>query len=210
MASNTEKLGLIKPAQNDYYDIGVFNYNMQLIDDAIGDVAAVLNEVLYGVPFGDIVNSWQAGENVIGYLLEQDEDYKLEFRGQGAITSGPEAFTAYAENITQIKIGKGITVIPSNYFEGLSGVTDVVIPDSMASIGGRAFKGCTALSKIYIPASVERMWMYVFDDCSGLEIYCGIENKPHLWASRWNYYDSTHALVVHWNVTPEEYAGLGE
>ena len=210
MASNTEKLGLIKPAQNDYYDIGVFNYNMQLIDDAIGDVAAVLNEVLYGVPFGNIVNSWQAGENVTGYLLEQDGDYKLEFRGQGAITSGSEAFTAYAENITQIKIGKGITVIPSNYFEGLSGVTDVVIPDSMAWIGSRAFKGCTALSKIYIPASVERMRQYVFEDCSGLEIYCGREKPYYLWDLRWNYYDSTHALVVHWNVTPEEYAGLGD
>ena len=134
----------------------------------------------------------------------------MEFRGQGAITSGSEAFTAYAENITRIKIGKGITVIPSNYFEGLSGVTDVVIPDSMASIGSRAFKGCTALSKIYIPASVEQMQRYVFEDCSGLEIYCGIENKPYLWVLRWNNYDSTHALVVHWNVTPEEYAGLGE
>ena len=73
MASNTEKLGLIN-LHRTVYDIGVFNYNMQLIDDAIGDVAAVLNEVLYGVPFGNIVNSWQAGENVIGYLLEQDGD----------------------------------------------------------------------------------------------------------------------------------------
>jgi hypothetical protein len=45
MATITPKLGLTKPAATDYYDVGVFNANSDLIDAAFSDLDGVLDDI---------------------------------------------------------------------------------------------------------------------------------------------------------------------
>ena len=45
MASNTPNLGLIKPAPEDYYNIDIFNFNFDKIDEVVGDMEEALDNI---------------------------------------------------------------------------------------------------------------------------------------------------------------------
>ena len=63
----------------------------------------------------------------------------------------PYAFN-YCENLQEMIIPKGITIISSGAFHGCSSLHALIIPQSVTFIGEYAFAGCENLT-IYAPAS---------------------------------------------------------
>ena len=73
-----------------------------------------------------------------------------------------------AQNIEQVTIGEGVTVLPSEFLMG-SKVREVVIPNSVTKLEYRAFHSCDSLHSIVIPNSVTTMGAELFSHCSNLE-----------------------------------------
>lgn len=64
-------------------------------------------------------------------------------------TTGMGTF-AYCRNLTDVKIGKGLTAINSEDFLECTSLKSIVIPENIVKIDGWAFEGCTALENIEI------------------------------------------------------------
>ncbi len=64
----------------------------------------------------------------------------------------PEWFY-YANTVSRIVIGEGITVLPDESFAYMGLAETLVIPNSVTSIGATAFTGCDALRSITMPGS---------------------------------------------------------
>lgn len=72
------------------------------------------------------------------------------------------------KNLTNIKIGNNVKVLPPYIFANCSGVTNITIPDSVTAIGDYAFYSCTGLTTITIPDNVSYIGDSSFRDCTGL------------------------------------------
>ena len=72
------------------------------------------------------------------------------------------------EEVTDLVIPEGVTVITDYLFSNCRGLTSVTIPNSVTSIGERAFYDCTFLTSVTIPNSVTSIGDYAFFRCRGL------------------------------------------
>ena len=70
-------------------------------------------------------------------------------------------------NLSSIKIGSNVTVIPDEFVRGKTNITEVTISDSVKTIGYAAFSG-TALTEIAVPESVETIGEQAFANISTL------------------------------------------
>lgn len=97
----------------------------------------------------EILASGECGKNV-SYSLNGAG--LLSIKGSGAIDSYNSTKTApwfvYADKITAVEIGDGITQIGNQAFRKLTKVTSVDFPSSVISIGTNALSGCTKLEKV--------------------------------------------------------------
>ena len=115
------------------------------------------------------------------WLLEKDGT--LQISGEGAVdsydtylleeffsTEGKVApWQEYAEDITAIKVGEGITALGSCAFYGCENARQVFLPDSLLQLGWYAFAGCASLERITIPSGVTRIETCAFEACNALE-----------------------------------------
>lgn len=144
---------------------------------------------------GDTADSGTAGSNVTWTLTEKaDGTYELTLTGSGAISDCRygQPWEDYADGITSVEVGEGITqigsyafedcavlrevtlpeslkIIENNAFSNCTGLENLTIPEGMTRIGSMAFSGCTALKEIVIPGSTGTVENYAFQNCSGLE-----------------------------------------
>ena len=99
-------------------------------------------------------------------------DGTLTLTGQSHIqgsTTGEFPWHKYADKVTKIVIGDGITTIPNSCFREMTRVTTVTIGKKVASIGMQAFRECSSLTSISIPASVKTIKSDAFYLCSALK-----------------------------------------
>lgn len=81
----------------------------------------------------------------------------LEITGTGDMYDWYECETpwnSYAETISAVHIGSGVTSIGAYAFRCFQNLVDVTIPDTVTSIGERAFDTCWNLSEISLPNSI--------------------------------------------------------
>ncbi len=90
----------------------------------------------------------------------------LSFSGKGNITVGPQiidnvyidnSWLNIEQNVTSIKVGKGITSIPKYMFSDFYKLSNVSLPQGLKTIGAYAFERCPLLEKLSIPDSVEKI-----------------------------------------------------
>ena len=95
----------------------------------------------------------------VGFTHDTMKDYQ-----------GSEApWQQYAQGVTKITIGAGVTKIGNDAFTLLSNVSQVTIPDTVTSIGGGAFRGCAELQSITIPNGVTTIRNSTFKYCGKLQ-----------------------------------------
>ncbi len=93
---------------------------------------------------------------------------------QYSYTLGNKQYNVYGgpfslcENLKTVNFEKGITVIPSNVFNGAVGIEEVVIPDTVTSIESRAFEGCLRLESATLSENIKNIDSWAFNDCFNL------------------------------------------
>ena len=140
----------------------------------------------------------------------------------------------FCENLTNARIGSGITEMGMGVFAACGSLTNVaivgcitnighyafnscgfagfVVPDGVANLGGHAFFACDNLASITIPASVTNIGFEAFAYCTNLNDVFFRENAPDLGDDDVFYGDGM-ATIFHlpgttgWPAVPEEWGG---
>ena len=95
------------------------------------------------------------------------EDIKEVIIKEGVTVIGSDAFCGCL-SLTSITIPDSVTVIGQYAFRRCTSLTSITIPDSVTKIGGWAFNGCTSLTSITIPDSVTEIGVCAFEGCTSL------------------------------------------
>lgn len=124
----------------------------------------------------------EGNESNVTWALTKNEDestYTLTISGSGAMADygryinggnnfAPWANETYAEAITKVVIGEGVTTIGTYAFSSMTAITEVSLPSTLTSIGDWAFMTCKSLVSVTIPASVTTIGENPFRECSSL------------------------------------------
>lgn len=70
------------------------------------------------------------------------------------------------QTLNRVKIGKNVSEIPNNAFEGCVQLDSILLPHSVKLIGANSFKDCTKLSKFIFGDSVETVESCAFENCA--------------------------------------------
>lgn len=97
------------------------------------------------------------------------EDYSLTPGNTNFRWESDTPWFSYADAITSVVIGNGVTGIGAYAFSNCHNLTNVTIPDSVTSIGPGTFFACTALTGVAIPEGVTTIEADTFRYCSSLK-----------------------------------------
>lgn len=126
-----------------------------ILSAAVMVLIVMMCAALYGAEavYADHATSGECGDNVSWSL----SGGTLTISGVGEISiysSDSQPWAEFRDEITQVDISYGVTVIPGYAFYHCSNLEAVSIPGSMKTIGAAAFDG-TALKSVVIPQSVK-------------------------------------------------------
>ena len=68
------------------------------------------------------------------------------------VSLGTDVFEG-CQNLENVDIQSGLTLIPYSTFNGCTALTSIDIPSTVTTIGGSAFQGCTALTSVTVRAT---------------------------------------------------------
>ena len=116
----------------------------------------------------DTATSGTCGDNLTWKL----EDDTLTISGSGAMTDWDYVsgvpWHSNRDKIKKVQIGKGVTSIGKDAFDGCSSLTSVTIPDGVTSVGNSAFEDCSSLTSVTIGNGVTSIGGVAFSGCSSL------------------------------------------
>lgn len=103
------------------------------------------------------------------------KDGVLTIRGTGAMFNdylhyspeSPGPWDKYKDEIFEIDIKDGITMVSGYAFYQLTNVEKATIPESMELVGQHAFDGCTALEDVYFYMNSGEVYFWAFLNCPG-------------------------------------------
>ncbi len=72
------------------------------------------------------------------------------------------------ENLTSIKLPKGLETIDSSAFRRCRRLTSISIPDSVKSLGNSCFEDCYSLAEVKMPSSLKYIGDWAFGSCRNL------------------------------------------
>ena len=121
------------------------------------------------------------------------------------------------DGITELNLPNSVTYISDFAFGNCDGIERLILPSSLKTIGENAFGRCDALRMVYIPSSVTSIrnctgmiegaigntgFQGVFTECDpSLTIYCGANQQPSGWLSRWNHRNFQEIFTTYWGVS---------
>ncbi len=95
-----------------------------------------------------------------------------EMRDYGNVCDGVCLTTApwnlYLEDLQNVIIEEGVTVVSSYSFQGCKNISSVVFPNTLTKIGYSAFEGCKNLTSATLSGSVIKVYDNAFSNCSKL------------------------------------------
>ena len=94
----------------------------------------------------------------------------VTFNADSCTNMGTPIYTGYVypvfnSNLTSLKIGNNVKIIPADAFKGTGITGTLIIPDSVKVIGDRAFEDCNNLDTVKIGNSVNTIGNYAFSNC---------------------------------------------
>ncbi len=114
------------------------------IDIDEGNEAFLNAKVVYNVKAAS-----NCGDKLTWFI---DNNNKLTVRGSGKMENYTSTYSApwaeYAEEITTVEIGSGITSIGDYAFNGCTAISEITLPGSVAVVGNGAFNECDNLENI--------------------------------------------------------------
>ena len=129
----------------------------------LSDITVDVKNALYKSEDGIVYS--KNGESLLLYPQGKSEEFFSV--PQGVTQIGDFAFY-YAENLNNVVLCDGITVIGRDAFSSCS-IRDVILPDSVVSVSGRAFASCAFMEKAVIGNGVTEIGEEVFESCFRLK-----------------------------------------
>lgn len=113
------------------------------------------------------------------------------------------------EQIREIVVEEGITVIGAEAFAGCINLTRVSLPTTLTTLKDSAFWECTSLQTITLPQNLAKMDYYenecrVFDDCSSLKEILVHEDNPYFTSCDGFLYNKSKTELIR---CPEAFTG---
>ncbi len=124
----------------------------------------------------------------------------------GVTVIGKYAFANF-KRITSVTIPSTAVEIRMGAFDGCSGITSVSLPNSVASIGVESFLNCSGLTSITLPASVTNISASAFRGCTGLTSITIPNHVGYIGAEA--FAECTALATVEFNADSCFYAGYG-
>ena len=75
----------------------------------------------------------------------------------------------YKDEITEVYVSEGITIISNHAFYKLSNVEKVTIPQSVTFIRAYAFNSCSSLEDIYLHMKTGEIYYWAFENCNAVK-----------------------------------------
>lgn len=165
MSSKTTNLGLTKPAEDEFYDVGVQNENMDKIDSEIGGLenpsyeeadktAKLVSGEKYTIVFGKIAKavstlishiSVKATSSVLGHVKLSDSTSSTSAASAGVAATPKAVKTAY--DLANENSGKIGTMDISGIGDGtLTGAVDALNQSKLSSISGSMISASSAVT----------------------------------------------------------------
>jgi len=94
---------------------------------------------------------------------------KVKITINGTITQLGEGAFERCSTLTEIKLGKGIEIIPFTAFSDCVSIEHMDIPDGVTKIDENAFAGCSSLRTVILPETLTSIENSAFDDCKALK-----------------------------------------
>lgn len=124
--------------------------------------------VISAAPVAYADESGTCGDGVEWALV----DGHLIISGKGVMTNFTDEnlppWYAFADGITKVTVGEGVTRIGALSFYSCRNLTSVSLPTGLLRIGDRAFKDCTALPTIVFPSTLTVIGEAAFENCESL------------------------------------------
>ena len=130
-------------------------------------VKVIQDFTFYGCTALESITIGDGVEAIRTYSTFQDCPIKKLVIGNG-LKELPSVF-ANKPTLTDITLGKGISVIGYECFKGCTSLTKVTLPDNLNKIDGYSFYGCTNLQTINMPDSLRSIGNNAFDGCELME-----------------------------------------
>ena len=96
-----------------------------------------------------------------------DGELTINARGEGVVDSAP--FEIFKNQIEEITIKEGITMISPSVFAGFESLENVSIPSSCEVIGNSAFAFCSRLIEVSFEEGLETIGSSAFSECTALK-----------------------------------------
>ena len=170
-----------KPYKIDYSVFNGIPSNAQLVvpkgTKAAYQVTEGWNQFTNIVEAGDDSTiSGQCGDNV--YYSYDKTTHTLTIYGEGDMWSYDDSLIepnddnrpwfSYLNDIINLRIESGVTIIGRCAFDGCENLTSVSISSSVTTFDWRAFAGCSSLPSIIMPNNLTSIKMGAFSDCRSL------------------------------------------
>ena len=88
---------------------------------------------------------------------EITEDGILRLSGSGSVQNysenSPAPWAEYADSITGLELGSGITALGDYAFANLTAIGELRIPETVTQLGKKTFANCSGLQKLIFPAN---------------------------------------------------------
>ena len=123
------------------------------------------------------------------------EGTKLTISGNGRMQDYHDAKRPWGEDITELKISKGVTYLGGEAFYYCSSLKKVTIADTVTEIGMAAFMS-SGIAEITLPDSVVKMGDYMFDGCHSLKNVTLPGNIPRLGVAFFRDCDSLESIRI--------------
>ena len=127
--------------------------------------------------FSEKVNMWGELQYMPYFFLEESdwnlmEDYdNYEIYQTIGVGESEIPFCAYMDNeeLKNIKISEGVTLISGEAFLRCSNLESVILPESLETIDAAAFAQCHSLKNVKMNKNIRCIEEYAFDECQSLE-----------------------------------------
>jgi len=123
-----------------------------------------------GLPVTDIAKSAFAYTYAWGNNVFTTADKLTNVVIPDSVTNIEDSAFAPCENLTNVKLGRGIRLIGKNAFRGCSSLASIVIPDGVTRIEESTFGNCYSLTNVVIPNSVTDIGTNAFYSCIKLSV----------------------------------------
>ena len=114
------------------------------------------------------------------FTIISTEDQSHSFYIQGTLTESSYTEFINKEDIINVSIGKGVTIIDNYAFKNCTNLNELNLPESLTEIGENAFENCLSLLSVTLPINLTNIGDLAFYKCNSMRIITFLNNNINI------------------------------